>query len=450
MPKRRSFRGGVHPLRAGGGGKRATRGESVRDFVAGTVTLPMGMHAGAPSAPCVSVGDRVKLGQVVGAPVGALGLPVHASVSGEVASVGPVASANDPAALAVTIQNDFRDAWTDLAPLGDVEKCPAAKIIPAIRAAGICGMGGAAFPTHAKLTVREGQSCDAILLNGAECETHLTCDHRLMIEDGGRVVDGLRAVMRALDVKRGLIAIEDNKSDAIEAMRRAAQGREGVEVVPLRTKYPQGSEKQLIEVVTGREVPAGKLPIDAHVIVLNVATAAAIADAVIDGRPLISRVVTVAGRVNRPANLRVRVGTSVGDLIAACGGPSLPDEDMGKVVLGGAMTGFPCATLAVPIAKATDGVIVFGEKEACVPDETPCIRCGRCADACPMGLNPYLLKHLCDVGDRARAWRAHVADCIACGCCSYICPARRRLTPTFRAMKRALSDEAKQARGEGR
>ncbi len=450
MARRRGFRGGVHPLRGEGGGKRATRGEPVRDFVAGTVTLPMGMHAGAPSAPCVRAGDRVKLGQIVGEPVGALGLPVHASVSGEVVSVGYVATANDPAALAVTIQNDFADSWAELAPLGDVEACPAGKIVPAIRAAGVCGMGGAAFPTHAKLTACEGRSCEAIILNGAECETHLTCDHRLMLENGGRAVDGLRAAMRALDVRRGVIAVEDDKPDAVEAMRRAARGREGVEVVPLKAKYPQGSEKQLIKAVTGREVPAGKLPIDARAIVLNVATAAAIADAVIDGRPLISRVVTVAGRVNRPANLRARVGTSVGDLIGACGGLSVPDADVGKVVIGGAMTGVPCPTLDAPITKAANGVVVFSRKEARVPDETPCIRCGRCADACPMGLNPYWLKHLCDVGDRARAHLAHAEDCIACGCCSYVCPARRRLTPALRAMKGALSDEAKRGRGAGR
>ena len=448
MAKLRSFRGGVHPLRGDHEGKARTRGEPTREFAPRVVTLPMGMHLGAPSEPCVKTGDRVKLGQVIAQPVGPLGIPVHASVSGEVLAVGPVRSVSAPKALAVTIQNDFSDTWADLPkPLGSVEDCPAEKIVPAIKAAGICGMGGAAFPTHVKFAEKDGQFCDTIILNGAECETHLTCDHRLMLENSARVVDGLRAAMRALGVARGVIAIEDNKPDAIEAMRRAASGRTGVEVVALHTKYPQGSEKQLIQVVTGREVPVGKLPLDVHVIVLNVGTAAAIADAVIDGRPLISRITTVTGHVERPSNLRVRVGTPVRDLIEACGGFSLPEKEIGKVVMGGAMTGLPCPSLDVPVAKANNGIVVYDARESRALDETPCIRCGRCVDACPMGLNPYLLKHLCDAGDMARAMRECVTDCIVCGCCSFICPAHRRLTPTFKAMKDAVAAEAKKGKG---
>ncbi|MBR2699834.1 MAG: RnfABCDGE type electron transport complex subunit C, partial [Clostridia bacterium] len=280
MANNRTFRGGVHPLHEAHEGKSPTSGVATRDFNAKAVSIMMGMHLGAPSTPCVQPGDHVKLGQVIGEPVGFLGLPVHASVSGEVLEVGPVQSVNNPAAMAVTIKNDFKDEWVELHPLGDVETCPVDQIVPAIKAAGICGMGGAAFPTHVKFAVKEGQYCDTIILNGAECETHLTCDHRLMLEKSGRIVDGLRAAMRALNVKRGVIAIEDNKPDAIEAMIKAAQGRNGVEVMPLQTKYPQGGEKQLIQVVTGREVPTKKLPLDVHVIVLNVGTAYAIADAV--------------------------------------------------------------------------------------------------------------------------------------------------------------------------
>ena len=448
MTSNRTFRGGVHPLRARHEGKAPTRGQTVRDYAAGTVTIMMGMHLGAPSEPCVKAGDHVKLGQVIGEPVGPLGLSVHASVSGKVLAVGPVQSVSSPAAMAVTIENDFRDEWADgLRPLGDVETCPAEEIVPAIRAAGVCGMGGAAFPTHVKLTVREGQFCDTIILNGAECETHLTCDHRLMLERGGRIVDGLRAAMRALNVKKGVIAIEDNKPDAIEAMRRAAQGRAGVEVMPLRTKYPQGGEKQLIQVVTGREVPAGKLPLDVHVIVLNVGTACAIADAVIDGRPLISRITTVTGRVARPSNLRVRVGTSVADLVAACGGYSIPDAEVGKVVLGGAMTGFPCPGDQVPIAKAHNGVVVYSRAEAAEPEESPCIRCGRCVDACPIGLIPWRLKYLCDANDMKEAAAQNVMDCIVCGGCSYICPAHRVLTASFKTMKDRIAAEAKKGKG---
>ena len=448
MSTNRTFRGGVHPLHRVHEGKAPTRGEAVREYTAKTVTILMGMHLGAPSTPCVQPGDKVKMGQIIGEPVGFLGLPVHASVSGEVKAVGPVVSVTNPSAMAVTIENDFKDEWVDgLESLGDVEKCPADKIVPAIKAAGVCGMGGASFPTHVKFAVKEGQYCDTIILNGAECETHLTCDHRLMLERSGRIVDGLRAAMRALNVKRGVIAIEDNKPDAIEAMRRAAQGREGVEVMPLLTKYPQGGEKQLIHVVTGREVPSGKLPLDVHVIVLNVGTANAISDAVIDGKPLISRITTVTGFVKKPSNLRVRVGTMVSDLLEECGGFNIPEAQVGKVVMGGAMTGFPCPQLDVPVAKANNGVVVYDQAQAAELEESPCIRCGRCVDACPIGLNPYRLKYLCEANDMVRAKEENVMDCVVCGSCSYICPARRHLTTSFKAMKDKIAAEAKKAKG---
>lgn len=448
LSNRRTFRGGVHPLHRAHEGKAPTRGEAVREFTAKRVTILTGMHIGAPSEPCVKPGERVRLGQVIAQPVGGLGLPVHASVSGTVAAVAPVQSVTSPSAMAIAIDNDFKDEWVDgLQPLGDVETCPAEAIVPAIKAAGVCGMGGASFPTHVKFAVREGQYCDTIILNGAECETHLTCDHRLMLESGGRIVDGLRAAMRALGVKRGVIAIEDNKPDAIEAMRRAAQGREGVEVMELLTKYPQGGEKQLIHVVTGREVPSGKLPLDVHVIVLNVGTAYAIADAVIDGRPLISRITTVTGCVKTPSNLRVRVGTPVRDVIEACGGYSIPEGEVGKVVMGGAMTGFACPTDAVPMAKANNGVVVYARDESAEPEESPCIRCARCVEACPIGLNPCRLKALCEAGEMLRAKEENVMDCIVCGSCSYICPARRRLTTSFKAMKDKIAAEAKKGKG---
>ena len=447
MANNRTFRGGVHPLHEVHEGKSPTSGVPVRDFNAKAVSILMGMHLGAPSTPCVQPGDHVKLGQVIGEPVGFLGLPVHASVSGEVLEVGPVQSVNNPAAMAVTIKNDFRDEWVELHPLGDVETCPVEKIVPAIKAAGICGMGGASFPTHVKFAVKEGQYCDTIILNGAECETHLTCDHRLMLEKSDRIVDGLRAAMRALNVKKGVIAIEDNKPDAIEAMRKAAQGREGVEVMPLQTKYPQGGEKQLIHVVTGREVPTKKLPLDVHVIVLNVGTANAIADAVIEGKPLISRITTVTGRVKNPSNLRIRVGTRAEDLIAECGGFSMDREHVGKVVLGGAMTGFPCPTTRVPLTKANNGVVVYCAKEAVELEETPCIRCGRCVDACPIGLVPFKLKAMCEANDMKAASDNNIMDCVVCGSCSYICPARRVLTPAFKAMKDQIAAEAKKGKG---
>ena len=434
--KKHSFKGGIHPLHALHEGKRATSGLPVRDFVSDTVCLAMDMHLGAPSTPCVKKGDHVKIGQVIGEPVGPRGIPVHASVSGQVTAVGMKKQLGSKPSMCVTIQNDFAEEWVELTGLGNVETAPVDKIIPAIRDAGICGMGGAGFPTHAKLTLPPGKSVDTILLNGAECETFLTSDHRLMLENPIRVVDGLRAAMRATGVQRGVIAIEDNKPDAIAEMEKAAHGREGVEIAVMRTKYPQGGEKQLIKAVTGREVPSGGLPMDAHVIVLNVGTAAAIADAVIDGKPLISRITTVTGAVRSPANLRLRIGTIVADIIGECGGY---DGEPGKIFGGGSMTGICTPDDSVSMTKVTNGLVVLNEKQATLPEQTACIRCGRCVAACPTGLNPYRLMHLCEKGDLDAAKREHIMDCILCGSCSYVCPARRWLVASLKIAKEQLA-----------
>ena len=434
--KKHSFKGGIHPLHALHEGKRATSGLPVRDFVSDTVCLAMDMHLGAPSTPCVKKGDHVKIGQVIGEPVGPRGIPVHASVSGQVTAVGMQQQLGSKPSMCVTIQNDFAEEWVELTGLGNVETAPVDKIIPAIRDAGICGMGGAGFPTHAKLTLPPGKCVDPILLNGAECETFLTSDHRLMLENPIRVVDGLRAAMRATGVQRGVIAIEDNKPDAIAEMEKAAHGREGVEIAVMRTKYPQGGEKQLIKAVTGREVPSGGLPMDAHVIVLNVGTAAAIADAVIDGKPLISRITTVTGAVRSPANLRLRIGTIVADIIGECGGY---DGEPGKIFGGGSMTGICTPDDSVSMTKVTNGLVVLNEKQATLPEQTACIRCGRCVAACPTGLNPYRLMHLCEKGDLDAAKREHIMDCILCGSCSYVCPARRWLVASLKIAKEQLA-----------
>ena len=420
-----------------------TRNLETREYVSDTVIISMAMNIGAPATPCVKKGDLVKMGQVIGTPNGFMSVPVHASVSGEVIAVEPIPYLGAEPVMAVTIKNDFTDTWCDLEPMGHVEQVDPAKVIPAIQKAGITGMGGASFPTHVKLTFREGATCDTILVNGAECETHLTADYRLMLENSMRIVDGLRAVMRALNVKKGIIAIEDNKPEAIAAMEKAATGREGVVIQPLKTKYPQGGEKQLIEAATGRQVPTKKLPIDAHVVVLNVGTCAAIADAVIDGKPLVSRITTVTGCVREPANLLLRIGTIVEDAIGACGGFS---ETPGKIFFGGAMTGLCLPNTNVPMAKSTNGIVVFNEKEAKSHDETACIHCGRCVAACPIGLNPYQIKVAADASNFEAAEKLHVMDCMLCGSCAYACPARRWLTTSFKFAKDKI---AAQARAKG-
>ena len=438
-----TFRGGVHPAH---GSKAQTQGLATRSFVSDTVRIIMNMNIGAPSQPCVAKGDHVKIGQVIGEPVGFLGLPVHASVSGEVVSVEPIPYLSEQPAMCVTIHNDFADEWVELHPLGSVETVDPALIIPAIKNAGICGLGGASFPTHVKLSIKPEQKCDCIIANGAECETHLTCDPRLMLENPVRVVDGLRAAMRAINVKEGIIAIEDNKPDAIEAMRKACQGREGVRVQVLKTKYPQGGEKQLIEAVTGRQVPSGGLPIQAGVIVMNVATCAAVADAVIDGKPLVERIVTVTGAVREPANLRLRIGTITEDIIGECGGFS---GDVGKVIFGGAMTGMCAPNTSIPIAKATGGILVLDKQDAASVEEGPCLRCGKCVEVCPIGLHPLKIKIAADADRIDECKQLHVLDCTLCGSCSFICPAHRWLTASFKVAKQKLAAQAKKG-GSGK
>ncbi len=432
-----TFHGGVHPAHSS---KNPTKAEPVRTYVSDTVKILMNMNIGAPATPVVKKGDTVKMGQVIGEANGFMSVPVHASVSGTVLSVEPITYTGGMPATCVTIQNDFQDDWVELEPLGNVETVDPKLVIPAIQKAGICGMGGACFPTHVKLSLKPDQKCDAIIVNGAECETHLTADHRLMLENSVRIVDGLRAVMRALNVEKGVIAIEDNKPDAIEAMTAACSGRTGVRVQPLKTKYPQGGEKQLIDAVLKRQVPSGGLPIAVGAIVLNVGTCAAIADAIVDGKPLVERITTVTGCVRKPSNLRMRIGTIVEDAIGECGGFS---EEPGKIIFGGAMTGMCLPNITVPTAKATNGIVVFNKADAASVEEGPCIRCGKCVSVCPIGLNPYLIKAAADKGDMARAKALNVMDCILCGSCSFECPSRRWLTASFKMAKTKIAAEAK-------
>jgi electron transport complex protein RnfC len=297
-------------------------------------------------------------------------------------------------------------------------------------------MGGASFPTHVKLSPPKDKPIDVVILNGAECEPYLTADHRLMLETPERVVEGLRIIMKILGVKEGFIAIETNKPDAIEAIKKASEKYSNVHVASLIPKYPQGDEKRIINAVTGREVPSGGLPMDAGAVVDNVGTAAAIADAVTKGMPLIERIVTITGSaVKEPKNLLVKVGTSFSEVIEQCGGAK---ENIGKIIMGGPMMGLSQYTDDIPVIKGTSGILMLDESESKVPQAEACIRCGKCVDACPVHLQPlflsqYAMKNLID-----EAESMHVADCIECGSCSYICPARRPLVETIRLAKREV------------
>ena len=439
MILKNTFRGGVHPLHQIGEGKPLTQACPVRAVTTDVVIIPVGMHLGAPSAPCVAKGQRVKMGEVIATPVGGFGLPVHASVSGEVLFVEERQQLKSKPELCIGIQNDHRDEWTTLTPL-DLERATPAQIIEAVRNAGICGMGGAAFPTFVKLTIPESKRADVVILNGAECEPYLTADHRMMLEQSTRIVAGCKLILRATGAQRAVIAIETNKPDAIASMQKAVSGEAQISVLPLKAKYPQGSEKQMIQVITGREVPRGKLPLDAEALVFNVSTAAAIYDAVALGKPLIERVTTVTGGVKEPGNLLLRVGTRYEDAINACGGMV---DDARKVFAGGPMTGLCAADLEVTVTKATNGIVVFDEKQAKSVEESACIRCARCVSVCPTGLHPYLMRSDLDKHDTDSAKQHGLMDCVLCGACSYICPARRYLSSSFKAAREDLAAKAR-------
>ncbi len=436
---RNTFRGGVHPLHHIGEGKLLTQDSPIRAVAADTVIIAVGMHLGAPSEPCVAKGQRVRMGEIIATPIGGFGLPVHASVSGEVLFVEERQLLRSKPELCIGIQNDHMDEWTTLTPL-NAEHASAAQIIAAVKNAGICGMGGAAFPTHVKLTVPEGKQADTVILNGAECEPYLTADHRMMLEQSARIVAGFKLILRATGVKHGVIAIETNKPDAIKSMREAISGEADMSVLPLKTKYPQGSEKQLIQVITGREVPRGKLPLDTGALVFNVSTAAAICDAVSLGKPLIERVTTVTGGVTTPGNLLLRIGTRYEDAILACGGMI---DGARKVFAGGPMTGLCAASLEVTVTKATNGIVIFDEKQAKAIEESACIRCARCVTVCPVGLHPYLMRSDIDRRDTDSAKQHGLMDCVLCGACSYICPARRYLSSSYKAAREDLAAKAR-------
>jgi len=428
----KTFPGGIHPdyNKALSAGK-----PTVKAAAPSVAVIPLHQHTGAPCDPLVQVGDEVKLGQKIGEAKAFVSAPVHASVSGKVTAIEPRPHPALGQSAAVVIESDGRDELDpEIKPSGSVEGLTADEIRKVIREAGIVGMGGAAFPTAVKVSPPPGKKIDTIALNGAECEPYLTADHRVMLEQTDDVVYGLRALMKACGAERGLIAVEDNKTDAVEALRAALRGTaERIEIVLLHTKYPQGSEKHLIKACLMREVPSGGLPLDVGVVVNNVGTAAAVARALRQGTPLYERVLTVTGgAVASPQNLLVRVGTSFRELIEQCGGFSRP---AGKVINGGPMMGIAQATLDVPVIKGTSGILCLAREEVVRDEPEPCLRCGRCIDACPMNLMPLWIAAYAERGRHDEAERYNALDCIECGACAYVCPARRPLVQAIRLSK---------------
>lgn len=428
----RTFKiGGVHPPE-----NKLTASQPIIEApLSAEVTLMLGQHIGRPATPVVAKGDHVVAGQMVAEAAGPVSAAVHTPVSGVVTKIATALNPQGFPVDAITIKADPEQPAKKSEGRA-VDKLSSADIIKAIADAGIVGLGGATFPTPVKLTPPPSFKPELVIINAAECEPYLTNDHALMLESAADIVEGTRLLMRAAGVSRGVIAIENNKPDAIKALREAVGSDTTIEVMPLKVKYPQGGEKQLIEAVTGRRVPSGGLPVATGAIVQNVATAYAVARAVIYGEPLTSRVVTVTGDgVSRPGNYRVTLGTPLRDLVTLAGGE--PQEG-GKIVIGGPMMGRAAMTLDTFTTKGLSGVLFLGADKARRRQPEACIRCGKCVDACPMGLEPYLLATFSRLGRFEDAEREAVTDCLECGSCSFSCPASRPILDYIRVGKQAV------------
>ena len=401
------------------------------------VVLPLRQHAGKPATLCVRVGDHVERGDRVGEADGFMSVPVHASAAGTVVEVELWPHPDGTMAEAVRIKVDrFAPQVPRPRLVPHWDGLTTAQVVQAVQDAGVVGLGGAAFPTHVKLVPPGDDAVQTLIINGAECEPYLTSDHRTMVEYPERVHFGVRVMMQTLGASRCVIGVEKNKPDAIAALQRTTPTDLDVTVLPLTVKYPQGAEKMLIHAVTGVEVPSGKLPVTTGVVVQNVGSVAAIAEVFETGLPLVERIVTISGHgLRRPANLIVPVGTKLRDLLAQCDGVT---AEAAEVIIGGPMMGQAQANLDAPVIKGTTGVVVLERHETRDTTVYPCIHCGRCLDACPMFLNPSLL------GDYARVQRyedmeaLHLADCMLCGSCAYVCPSHIPLSQLFQASKLAL------------
>jgi len=430
-----TFKKGIHPS----GKKNLSMDKAIQDLLPkGNLTFPMQQHIGAPCEALVKKGDRVFVGQKIGESKAFVSSPIHSSISGTVLDITPKLHSNGTMVTSIVIENDnlYEEALTFTAQ-GDYEKLSKDALLTIIKDAGIVGMGGAGFPTHIKLNPPEGKIIDSIIINAAECEPYLTCDYRMMLEKPKEIIEGLKIILKLFSCASGYIGIEDNKPDAIEAMKKAAENIENVEVIILKTKYPQGAEKQLIYSITGREVSSGKLPADVGCIVQNVDTAFEIYNAVVNGRPLTERVLTITGEaIKEPMNLRVKFGTSIEEVVEAAGGFK---EDPIKVISGGPLMGIALSSLNTPVIKGTSGILCLTKGQVKLEEESSCIRCGKCMSVCPIFLNPTKLNSLVLRGKYEEFEQYHGMDCIECASCSYVCPAKRHLTQTFREGKRTIN-----------
>ncbi|MFI3292655.1 MAG: electron transport complex subunit RsxC [Rikenellaceae bacterium] len=429
--------GGVHPPE-----NKLSREVKIATMdLAAVVSIPLSQHIGAPATPCVAKGDKVTTGQLIATATGFMSANIHSSATGTVSAIDVVVNGQGLRQPMITIKRDAEEVWAEGIDTSKdiVRECAlsAPEIIAKIKDCGIVGMGGATFPTHIKLSPPPGKKAEFLVINGVECEPYLTSDHRIMLERGEEVLIGVEILMKAIDVKKAYIGIENNKPDAIENLTKLAKNFVGVEIVPLKVQYPQGGEKQLIAAVSGRQVPPPPaLPIDVGAVVSNVSSAVAVYEAVQKSKPLIERVVTITGKsLTSPKNMVVRVGTPISELVALAGG--LP-EDTGKVINGGPMMGRAMVNLDSPVTKGCSGITILSEAEAVRPEASLCIKCGKCITACPMALEPFLLSKVARKAKWDEAEEGCITDCIECGSCQFTCPANVPLLDYIRLGKQKV------------
>lgn len=437
----------IKPVKKVRGGVKVPHSKNTKDMPVNrlaapeTVYLPMNQHIGAPCEPVVKVGDTVKVGQLIGDSDKYVSAPIHASVSGKVSAIKELRTATGVVAKTVIIENDGEMA--EFEGLEPPKIDTREEFIKAVRQSGLVGLGGAGFPTHVKLNFKQDAGIDTLIINAAECEPYITVDYRECVDNSWHVFNGIHLVKDMLGFKKVIIAVEDNKPEAIKILERIAEKddeRDEIKVMPLKSKYPQGAEKMMVLSATGRKVPPGKLPADVGCVVMNVASAAFIARFVRTGRPLVSRSLTVDGSaVANPQNVRVPVGTEIEYIIQQCGGYS---EDPVKIVTGGPMMGAAIVDTHHPILKSNNAILVLGKKDISVKKETDCIRCGRCAKACPLSLMPTIIERYARVKDYSALKAAGTMVCMECGSCAYSCPAGRPLVQFMRNAKAVLREEA--------
>ncbi len=435
-----TFKGGIHPKDM----KSATDSKAIREIIPPkNLVFPLSQHIGAEAKPIVSVGDTVLVGQKIAECNGFVSANIHSSVSGTVTAIEPRPHPMGGKVMSVVVENDGLDRWCGDMKRYSYQQVTPSEIVEAVKEAGIVGMGGAAFPTHIKLSPPAGKTVKYVIINGAECEPYLTSDHRAMLENSDEIIQGLKLTMKVFGLKTGYIAIETNKPDAIKKMTECASLEKDVciKVIAVKTKYPQGSEKHLIKAVTGVSVPPGKLPVDVGVLVNNIDSCAAIARAVLKGMPLTKRIVTVSGdAVAEPQNLRVPIGTSFEYLVENCGGFVRTAE---KLIMGGPMMGIALNNSDVPVIKGSSGLLAFSKERNPDRVQKNCLRCGRCIEGCPMNLMPNMIKEAVCANDLERLEKLNTMDCIQCGSCTYVCPAEQNPLKFIRTGKIKLREAMK-------